>query len=29
MRALVGATLTRDVTAGAPFDLADLDGGAR
>jgi sialic acid synthase SpsE len=29
MRALVGATLARDLTAGAPFDLADLDGGAR
>jgi len=29
MRALIGARLTRDLTAGAPFDLADLQGGAR
>jgi N,N'-diacetyllegionaminate synthase len=29
MPALVGARLQRDVTAGAPFDLGDLDGGRR
>ncbi|HEU4688956.1 MAG TPA: N-acetylneuraminate synthase family protein [Vicinamibacterales bacterium] len=27
--ALVGATLRRDITAGAPFDLGDIDGGMR
>lgn len=29
MGALVGATLRRDVTAGAPFDIGDLEGAAR